>query len=294
MSIEITRPLHGVWLPLVTPFLNGELDDQSIQNLAKHYINEGVDGFILAATTGESLALDDRETRRVVDLVQEVNEGRVPVFLGKTGSYTAKLASQIEQLNSWPVDGYLIAAPYYVRPSQEGLKSHFRAVANASALPIVVYNIPYRTGVNITNEAMREIATFPNVIGVKDCCASDEQSADLIANRPTGFSVLVGDDGTFLKNVVRGAEGGILASAHLCFQDYKHILSFVAAGKIAEAEGVWGTMNDIIPLLFAEPNPAPIKYCLARMGLIRSPELRLPLTSIGDQLSNRLVQRLFM
>ena len=183
-------PLHGIWLPLVTPFRDGMLDEISLRRMVRHYAAEAVDGLILAATTGEGLTLDDAETERLVHATAaelETTERRIPVYLGVSGSYTRKLGKILEATAAWPVDGYLIACPYYTRPSQDGLYRHFSALADATSRPILIYNIPYRTGVNLSNETMLRLAQRSNIAGVKDCCADASQSFDLLRMRPPGF-----------------------------------------------------------------------------------------------------------
>src|SRR6187399_2620366 len=162
--------LHGLWLPLVTPFRDGGLDETSLRRMARHYLGQPVDGFILAATTGEGLTIDEDETE---------STGRRPIYLGVSGSDTRKVALTLAHTASWPVDGYLIACPYYTRPSREGLYRHFAALADAIDRPILIYNIPYRTGVNMDNETLLRLAALPNVAGVKDCCADAAQSFEL-------------------------------------------------------------------------------------------------------------------
>ena len=139
--------------------------------MARHYLGQPVDGFILAATTGEGLTIDEDETERLVAIVAAKLAGKVPVYLGVSGSDTRKVAKALAHTAAWPVDGYLIACPYYTRPSQEGLYRHFAALAGETARPILVYNIPYRTGVNMGNDTLLRLAQLPNIAGVKDCCA---------------------------------------------------------------------------------------------------------------------------
>ncbi|MGD5686731.1 dihydrodipicolinate synthase family protein, partial [Xanthomonas citri pv. citri] len=147
--------LHGLWLPLVTPFRDGRLDETSLRRLTRHYSAHAVDGFVLGATSGEGMTLRDAELERLVAVVRdEMAAGRrsVPVCLGLSGADTARLKERLDETADWPIDGYLIASPYYVRPSQRGLLAHFEALADHAAWPLALYNIPYRTSVNITNQ----------------------------------------------------------------------------------------------------------------------------------------------
>ena len=277
----------GLWLPLVTPFRDGKLDETSARRLFSHYAALPVDGLILAATTGEGLTLDDEETERLVSLAAEAGAvgRRLPVYLGLSGSDTRKGIKTLERIASWPVDGYLIACPYYSRPSQQGLYEHFRAHADSTAKPILIYNIPYRTGVNLGNETMLRLAGHRNIVGVKDCPGDAMQSFDLLCGRPEGFTVLTGEDALYYSALTQGADGGILASAHVETRRFAAIRNRLMAGDQRGALADWRGLAELARLLFAEPSPAPIKYWLWRTGLIDSPELRLPMTPVSGGLA---------
>jgi 4-hydroxy-tetrahydrodipicolinate synthase len=283
-----TSRIQGLWLPLITPFRDGELDEASLRRLARHYLQEPVDGLILAATTGEGLTLDEDETARLVDVVAAEVAGRVPIHLGLSGSDTRKMIKALAGTAPWPVEGTLIACPYYSRPSQEGLYRHFAALAGESARPIVVYNIPYRTGVNMANDTLLRLAELSNIAGVKDCCMDQAQSFDLMRTKPEGFAVMTGEDALFYGALTQGADGGILAAAHVDTARFAAVHAALAVGDQPGALRAWRGLVDLPRLLFAEPNPAPIKHWLWRAGLIDSPEVRLPLTQVSDALAARL------
>jgi 4-hydroxy-tetrahydrodipicolinate synthase len=281
-------PLQGVWLPLVTPFRDGALDVASLRRLLLHYGREPIDGLILAATTGEGLTLDEAETERLVRIAAETiaEAGRaLPLLLGLSGSDTRKMAKVLQQTAGWPVGGYLIACPYYTRPSQDGLLRHFSTLADGTDRPIVIYNIPYRTGVNLGNDAMLQLAERHNIIGVKDCCADAMQSFDLLCRKNADFAVLTGEDALFYQALTQGAEGGILASAHIRTGDFVAVRQRLLAGDQPGALGAWKALRDLPRLLFTEPSPAPVKYWLWRTGLIDSAEVRLPMTPVSDALA---------
>ena len=283
-----SAPISGIWLPLVTPFREGRLDERSLVRLLRHYLGQPVDGLILAATTGEGLTLDEAETERLAALAAAEVAGRLPLYLGLSGSDTRKLVKILAQRAAWPVEGYLIACPYYVRPSQEGLYRHFAALAEATDRPILIYNIPYRTGVNMTNETLLRLAELPNIVGLKDCAADAAQSAELLRRKPAGFSVLTGEDAQFHAALAQGADGGILATAHLRTEGFARMRGQLLAGNNAAARAVWHGLIDLVRLLFAEPSPAPVKFCLWQQGLIASPEVRLPMTEVTTALAARL------
>src|SRR5205807_1999642 len=185
-------------------------------------------------------------------------------------------------------NGYLIACPYYTRPSQEGLYRHFAALAGATDRPILVYNIPYRAGVNMANDTLLRLAELPNIVGVKDCCADQIQSFDLMRARPADFSVMTGEDALFYAVLTQGADGGILASAHVDTARFATVRNYLLAGDQQAALRAWRALADLPRLLFAEPSPAPIKYWLWRAGLIDSPEVRLPMTQVSEGLAARI------
>jgi 4-hydroxy-tetrahydrodipicolinate synthase len=281
--------LHGLWLPLITPFCDGELDEASLRRLVRHYTALPVNGLILAATTGESLTLTPRETERLVFTVgDEVGAGKLPVCLGLSGSNTAALLETLERTASWPIDGYLISCPYYSRPSQRGLELHFSALADRSTHPVMLYNIPYRTGVNLGNEAMLRLAMHPNIVGLKDCSADRSQSLDLLRQRPREFAVLTGEDAQYHEALIDGAGGAILAAAHIETETFAKVQSLMLAGERDAALACWQSVADLTRLLFSEPSPAPIKYWLWRSGLIDSPEVRLPMTEVSEELAARI------
>ena len=279
---------QGIWLPLVTPFRDGALDERSLVRLLRHYRQTPIAGLILAATTGEGLTLDTAETERLVQIAAETLEGARPILLGLSGSDTRRLAASFDRIRDWPIEGSLIACPYYSRPSQDGLYRHFEALADESERPILVYNIPYRTGVNMSNDTLLRLAELPAIAGVKDCCADQAQSFDLLCRRPEGFSVLTGEDPQFYSAQAQGADGGITASAHVETQAFAAVRDALRANDQETALALWRALSAVPRLLFAEPSPAPIKHWLWRSGLIDSPELRLPMVPVSAALAARI------
>jgi 4-hydroxy-tetrahydrodipicolinate synthase len=288
---ELETQLQGLWLPLVTPFRDGELDEASLRRLVRHYAGGPIDGFILAATSGEGMTLGVAELERLVSAVRaEISDSRryVPICLGLSGASTRKLLDALDETAAWPIDGYLIASPYYTRPSQRGLVQHFTELADHASWPIVLYNIPYRTAVNLTNETLLELARHPNIVGIKDCCADRAQSIDFLARRPSGFRVLTGEDAQYHEALADGADGAILLSAHLETEAFAAVQTLLRQGDRDGALACWESVSELTRLLFAEPSPAPAKYWLTRTGLIDSAEVRLPMVEIGAELAARL------
>ncbi len=290
-SSHLRSHLGGLWLPLVTPFCDGVLDEASLRRLVRHYAALPVDGLILAATSGEGLTLGMAELEWLVAVTRAViTEGKrpLPICLGISGSHTRKLCHTLDETAGWPIDGYLISSPYYSRPSQRGLKQHFSVLADHASWPIVLYNIPYRTGINLENETLLELAGHPNIAGIKDCGASRAQSIDLLQRRPPGFRVLTGEDAEYFDALSDGADGAILLSAHVETAAFAAVRTLFKQGKREAARERWESLSELTRLLFAEPSPAPAKYWLARTGLIESAEVRLPMVEVSGELAARL------
>jgi 4-hydroxy-tetrahydrodipicolinate synthase len=297
IAIDGTTPclemvmITGVWVPLVTPFKNGAVDLASYRRLIEHYIGKGVSGLFPLGTTGEGPTIDDDEEDAIVAETVDAVAGRVPVFVGIGGNATAKVIKTIKRLDRLEFSGIVSVCPYYNQPTQAGMREHFTAVAEATERQILIYNIPYRTSVNLTNETLLRLAELPNIVGVKDSSGSITQSLDLMASRPAGFSVLTGEDALFFPQLCSGADGGILASAHVATDRFVNIAHHVAANDHLGARAIWQPLQRFIPRLFEEANPMPIKHCLWRQGLIASPECRLPLTSVSVELG-RILDRM--
>jgi 4-hydroxy-tetrahydrodipicolinate synthase len=287
--------LQGLWLPLVTPFRNGELDEPSLRRLVRHYADGPVDGLILAATSGEGMSLGSDELERLVAVARsEISQSRryLPICLGLSGASTLKMLDMLDETAAWPIDGYLIASPYYTRPSQRGLVQHFTALADHASWPVVLYNIPYRTAVNLTNETLLGLAKHPNIVGMKDCSADRAQSIDFLARRPAGFRVLTGEDAQYHEALCDGADGAILLSAHLQTEAFAAVRTLMKQGDRDAALACWEGISGLTRLLFAEPSPAPAKYWLARTGLIDSAEVRLPMVEVSAELAAWLDQEM--
>jgi 4-hydroxy-tetrahydrodipicolinate synthase len=283
------QSLSGVWIPLVTPFVDGELDLQSFDRLVEHYIREGAAGLFPLGTTGESPVLDAAEASAVVERTLAIAAGRVPVFVGIGGNGTAKVVHELKRFEKHAFDGIVSVCPYYNRPGQDGLYEHFSRIAGATDRPILIYNIPYRTGVNLANDTLLHLAAqHRNIVGVKDSSGSLAQSLELLRRRPSGFAALTGEDASFYTMLVHGADGGILAAAHLVTREFVAVFDALHANDHHRARLLWSRLESLAALLFQEANPMPVKYCLWRQGLLRSPECRLPLTRVSAALASTL------
>lgn len=284
--------INGVWLPIITPFSDDKVDYKSYRKLIDYYTGKGISGLIPLGTTGESPAIEEDEYQEIIEKTLEFNNNRVPVFVGAGGNYTKKVLKQLKVLEKLKVDGILSVCPYYNRPDQNGIYQHFRQISEATDLPVIIYNIPYRTGRNIENDTIRKLAELPNIVGLKDSCGDLKQTMDLLLHPPADFSILTGEDLQYYTTLLLGGAGGILAAAHLATETYVDIYKLVRDNNHQLALERWKKVIDVIPLLFTEPNPAPLKYCLKQLGLISSSETRLPLTAISPGLEKKLDQAL--
>jgi 4-hydroxy-tetrahydrodipicolinate synthase len=280
--------LRGVWLPIVTPFSDNKIDYTSYKKLIDYYTTKGITGLIPHGTTGESPTIEDYEFEALLEKTIVFNNNRLPIYYGLGGNNTAKILKQIKVVEKYNIDGILSVSPYFSRPDQNGIFEHFKAISESTNLKVIIYNIPHRTGRNIENDTLFKLAELDNVVGVKDSCGNINQTMDLIFNRPDNFSVLTGEDILFYLNLALGGDGGILAASHLETEKFVSIMDSIDKNDQRTALLTWKTIETFIPLLFKEPNPAPIKYYLAKKGLINSAELRLPLTGISDNLKHEL------
>ena len=287
--------MNGVWVPLVTPFRDGKVDLPSYRRLVEHYLAQGVSGLFPLGTTGESPTIDDDEAEAIVEATLEIVADRLPVYVGVGGNATHKTIKMLHRLERYRFPGIVSVCPYYNRPTQDGMRQHFIAISEATDRRIAIYNIPYRTSVNLANDTLLRLAELPNIVGVTDSSGSLAQSLELLAAKPAGFSVLTGEDALFYTMLCHGAEGGILASSHLATKRFLSVYDRIAANDHQGARLLWARLARMMPLLFQEANPMPLKYCLWRQGLIASPECRLPLAGVSDGLAkalDELVERL--
>jgi 4-hydroxy-tetrahydrodipicolinate synthase len=281
---------EGIWIPLVTPFKNGQVDLNTAQQLALSMLDAGVHGLVVCGTTGEAATLSEGEQSRLLAAILEVVQSTCPVLMGISGSDTRMLADKVSRLDRECPAGFLVSAPSYVRPSQEGIRLHFDAIANATDNAIVLYNIPSRTGVNIELNTVIALERHPNIIAIKECGGNLTQMAELI-NR-SGLQVFCGDDAMLFHTLCLGGHGAISAAAHIRPDLFVQLFELTRAGDIASARALFNQLLPIIQLLFSEPNPAPVKAALAMLGQVQE-ELRVPMTPMSKpgrgKLSDALV-----
>jgi 4-hydroxy-tetrahydrodipicolinate synthase len=269
---------EGIWIPLVTPFRNGTIDLDAAQRLAVDYADSGVHGLIVCGTTGEAATLSEEEQATLLCAVQEAVAPRCPVVFGIGGSDTRAVAAKVAHFNQYEAAGYLISAPAYVRPSQLGITRHYQEIAQETDIPIVIYNVPCRTGVDIELSTVIALAADSGFAAIKQCGSDVVRIAELV-NR-TDLKVLCGDDALMFASLCLGGHGAMTASAHIRPDLYVSMFDLIRAGEIAQARVIFNALLPLIKLMFSEPNPAPVKAALALQGRIRE-ELRLPMTPMS-------------
>ena len=277
------RLLEGVYVPLITPFAaDGSVAIDAVERLSHEYLDAGSAGIVALGTTGEATALDVAEQRAVIDTCARVcADHDAQLIVGAGTNSTAKTISAVEGLAGTPaLVATLIVVPYYVRPSEAGVVAHFTAVAEASPVPVLIYNIPVRTGRNLGPAGMLELARHPNVVGVKQAVgALDTETLEILAAAPREFSVLGGDDPFLLPTVLMGGAGAICASAHVCTERFVAMAECGLTGKVDDGRAHADALLPVVQACFAEPNPSVFKGVLDAQGRIPTPDVRLPLVA---------------
>lgn len=263
----------GIWVPLVTPFHQGEIDFPALKSLCSYFLKQGVDGIVVCGTTGEAPMLTEDEQLQVLDAVLEIVPGK-QVVMGLSGTHLPTVRAMQDDILQRPVGGILLPAPYYIRPSQAALSAWFTELANHSSVPIILYNVPYRTGIHLELETLRQLATHPKIVAVKDCGGSLDLTLSLIADGQ--LDVLCGEDAQILSTLCHGGTGAIAASAHLYPEKFVQLIKQVKASDLAGARQTFFFLLPLMRLMFSAPNPAAIKYALSLSGKLHN-ELRAPL-----------------
>lgn len=275
--------LRGCFVALVTPFQeNGQLDEDALQQLVRWQISEGIDGIVACGTTGESVALNDQEYRRVIEIVVREASGKVPVIAGAGTNNTEKTVEMARLCQELGADAILSVTPYYNKPTQRGLYEHFRAIAEAVSIPVILYNVPGRTGVNLQADTTLQLAGLPNIRAVKEASGDLMQIMRILQKRPSGFAVLSGDDAITLPLLALGADGIISVVANQIPRDFTRLVHAALQGDLETARQLHYRYLHLMNLNFIETNPIPVKTSLAAMGKIRE-VFRLPLTPMTPQ-----------
>ena len=269
---------RGLGLALVTPFTSdGEVDYQALKRLIEFQITNGADFLCALCTTSETPCLTDAEKKAVRDLVVEVNNGRLPLMIGCGGNKTAEILEELRTSDFTGFDAVLSVCPYYNKPSQEGLYQHFKAIADASPLPVVLYNVPGRTGVNMEAKTTVRLAhDCENIIAIKEASGHMEQVDEIISNKPDRFDVLSGDDALTFPMVASGAAGAISVIGNALPKEISRMIRLEFRGEYEPARKIHHRFQELYSLLFVDGNPAGVKALLSEMGFIEN-QLRLPL-----------------
>ena len=271
----------GAIVAIVTPFKKGKVDEASLRKLIEFQIKNGTDGIVPCGTTGESSTLSHEEHDKVIEIVIDAVNKRVPVIAGTGSNSTAEAIRLTRHAYKAGADGALMVAPYYNRPTQEGLYQHYKAVAEAVPIPIIIYNIPGRTGVNINPDTLARLARIKNIVGVKEASGSIKQMSDVISLCGPNFDVLSGDDLFTLPLMAMGGRGVISVISNVAPADMAGLVDAFAAGDLKKAQALHFKMSGLVDALFIETNPTPVKAALSLMKKI-SYEVRLPLYKLSD------------
>ena len=268
----------GLGVALVTPFTTeGEVDYKALKRLVEYLIQSGADFLCILATTGETPCLSTDEKNKIKQLVIDVNRGRVPILIGCGGNNTRAVVEELKTTDWTGIDGILSVCPYYNKPSQEGLYQHFKAIAEASPLPVVLYNVPGRTGINMKSETTVRLANdCENIVAIKEASGSLEQVDEIIKNKPDRFDVISGDDALTFSMVASGAAGSISVIGNALPREVSRMIRLEFKGEYEGARTIHHRFTELYSLLFVDGNPAGVKALLHEMGFIEN-VLRLPL-----------------
>lgn len=268
----------GLGIALITPFKSDHtVDYASLKRLVEYQIQNGADFFCILATTGETPCLSADEKQEIKRLVVDLNQGRLPILMGCGGNNTAAVVEEIKNADWRGIDGILSVCPYYNKPSQEGLYRHFKAIAEASRLPVVLYNVPGRTGINLKSETTLRLAhDCENIVAIKEASGSLEQVDEIIKGKPDRFDVISGDDALTFPMIASGAAGVISVIGNALPKEFSRMIRYEFRGEYEPARKIHHRFTELYSLLFVDGNPAGVKALLHEMGFIEN-ELRLPL-----------------
>lgn len=274
----------GIWIPLITPLQHDVVDTLALQQLVADYRTSGIRGFASLSTTGEASLLSVQEQDAVLQATIEAARG-LPVIAGLVAGSFAEAQQRVQQLSQFDIQAIMVASPAYIRPSQQGLIQYFSQLADLSRVPLVIYEIPYRTGVALEAASLLQLARHPNIQAIKDCAGSVAITRQLIADGH--LQVLAGEDFNIFNTLCMGGSGAIAAATHIRPELYVQMMQHIQRGQLAAARQIFHAMAPLIEQLFAEPNPAPLKAVLAEQGLIHN-EIRFPLLNASTPLVENL------
>lgn len=273
------REIRGCGTALITPFDdNYEVDWGSFGSLVMRQLDAGIDFLVPLGTTGETPCLEEYEKEKLLATVMELNDGKVPVVAGAGSNSTRKVISYISALSKYSPDAFLVVVPYYNKPTQEGIFQHFKAISESTPVPFIIYNIPGRTGTNLTTETTLRLSEMKNIVAVKEASGNFEQISEIIRLAPEGFTVLSGNDDATFPLMCAGAGGVISVASNIAPSPVIRLTTLLSEGRLNEAAALHHRLMPLFKACFVESSPIPVKSALALAGLIRN-RLRLPLTS---------------
>tara|TARA_B100000214_G_scaffold188841_1_gene136336 strand:- start:720 stop:1592 length:873 start_codon:yes stop_codon:yes gene_type:complete len=283
--------IKGTGVALVTPFnRNKSVDYKSLEKLLNHVINGGVDYLVVMGTTGESISLSKDEKKEIIDFCKKINNGRLPIVLGIGGNNTNQVLFDIKSINLDGIDALLSVSPFYNKPTQDGIYHHYKLIAEASPIPVILYNVPSRTSSNINSETTLRLATdFENIVAIKEASGDLDQIMSIIKNKSANFLVLSGDDALTLPMIYMGAEGVISVIGQSHPKDFTDMVSNAISGNNNLANQLHYKLHDLYKPIYAEGNPVGIKACLELLNICNS-DVRLPLIKASANVKNELKQ----
>ncbi len=285
------KDFSGVFTALITPFKRGAIDWPSLRRLLRAQLDSGIQGFVICGTTGESPTLDSGEKEELFKFVHSEVSGQVPLVMGTGSNCTSETVAATKRAATLCADAALVVVPYYNKPPQRGLFQHFQKVAESSSIPIILYNVPGRTVARLDLETVVELSQLENVIGIKEATGDIEFGREIVAGSHEKFFVTSGDDGTFLDLIPVGATGVISVASHVFPKQFVDWCQRARQGD-GSARSEFARIADLNSCFYVEANPIPIKMALFAMGLIESPELRLPLVSMSEPLAAELKKKM--
>jgi 4-hydroxy-tetrahydrodipicolinate synthase len=279
---------RGAFVAIVTPFTDGQLDEQGLVDLIEFHIANGTHGIVPCGTTGESATMSHQEHHRVVELTVKTVNGRVPVLAGSGSNSTSEAIDLTGHAKQAGADGVLMVSPYYNKPSQEGLYHHYKAVAEAVDIPIILYNVPSRTSSNILPQTVARLAAIDGIVGIKEATGDLNQISEVIRLCPGDFAVLSGDDFTSMPTVLIGGTGVISVTSNVAPKDMAQMMDAALAGDVPKAKQLHYKLFPLMKAMFYDTNPVPAKKSLELMGKIKSGTPRLPLYPMNDETLSKL------
>lgn len=273
---------------MVTPFnANGSIDYIGLEKLTLHLIDGGVDYLVVMGTTGENPTISSVEQHQILQKVIDINAGRLPIVFGIGGNNTAAVVDRLKTENLAGVDGILSVSPYYNKPSQEGIYQHFKAVNNATPLPVIMYNVPSRTGSTVNPETTLRIAQLSNVVATKEATGSLDICMDIVTNKPDGFGVISGEDGYTMPFIAAGMQGVISVIGNAYPKEFSQMVRYALDGDFKKAKELHYKLLPAMKAIFMDGNPGGVKYILSKMGICGN-HFRLPVVPVNKAIENTL------